>query len=85
MGEEVMEGVNDPVSNKDRFEELNQLEMKAQDKERYGTNYYLYMEYIANLVKNAYIAGVDGTKGLGLNYSKEERATEYCKMKGLIP
>lgn len=43
------------------------------------------IEHIDTLVHHAYIAGAESTKGLGLNLSKEERADQYCREKGLRP
>lgn len=39
--------------------------------------------YIDMLVRNAYIAGYQNSRQLGLNIPVEERANEYCKLKGL--
>lgn len=36
-------------------------------------------------VHDAFIAGAESAKGIGLNLSKEERADQYCKDKGLRP
>jgi hypothetical protein len=38
---------------------------------------------VGNLIQEAHIAGSMSTKGTGLNLSKEERAEQYCKDKGL--
>lgn len=43
------------------------------------------MEYLAEIVQKAYIAGAEGTKGLGLNVPVEQRAIDYAKQKGFIP
>ncbi len=40
-------------------------------------------EYITDLVENAFIAGSLSVGGVQLNFSKEERAAEYLKLKGL--
>lgn len=42
-----------------------------------------WLVYIDQLVKEAHIAGSLSNQGTGLNLSKEERAEEYCREKGL--
>lgn len=42
-----------------------------------------WIAYIDELVYNAYIAGYQNSRRLGLNIPVEDRADEYCKSKGL--
>lgn len=45
--------------------------------------YSSLVQLVDSLVEQAYIAGAEGTKGIGLNYTNAERADMYCKDKGL--
>ena len=71
-----MEGINDKVPYQIRFQEIRDLEST------FPTKYVL--DCIKEMIYRAYIAGAEGTKGIGLNFSKEERANDYLKLKGFI-
>lgn len=75
-----MEGINDTV---DFITRHNQL-CDSICKSMVAVNVKHTRNFMIELIRNAYIAGAEGTKGIGLNFSKEERANDYLKLKGFI-
>lgn len=69
------EGIHEMVPKERREEEITDMILT--------NNLNFVSDYMDTLVHNAYIAGYQNSRQLGLNIPIEERAAEYCKLKGL--